>query len=101
MFHSFFPHREHLHNIESSVAYGMGVDIYPDIYPDIARTIILLYTRALDISAKIRMRELQLVTREMASHIAETSGSLKVAFWKVQIVRLYQRIMYLYPSGSV
>ena len=48
-------------------------------YPDIARAI-LLYARALDISAKIRMREIQLVTREMASHIAETSGSLKVAF---------------------
>ena len=39
-------------------------------YPDIARAI-LLYARALDISAKIRMREIQLVTREMASHIAD------------------------------
>ena len=38
------------------------------------------YAHALDLSAKIRMREIVLVTRKMASHIAETSGSLKVAF---------------------
>ena len=39
-----------------------------------------IYAHALDLSAKIRMREIELVTRKMASHIAETSGSHKVAF---------------------
>ena len=55
----------------SCVAYGMGG--YLPGYPDIAPAI-LLYARAL-VSAKIRMRKIQLVTREMASHIAETSKS--------------------------
>ena len=39
-----------------------------------------IYARALDLSAKICMHEIELVTRKMVSHIAETSGSHKVAF---------------------
>ena len=53
--------------------------VYLDIYPDIVRAH-PIYAHALALSAKIRMREMELLTRKMASHIAETSGSHKVAF---------------------
>ena len=51
---------------------GVYLDIFTHAHP--------IYAHALDLSAKIRMREFELVTRKMASHIAETSGSHKVAF---------------------
>ena len=55
--------------------------VYLDIYPDIARAH-PIYTLGCScmLSAKIRLCEIELVTRKMASHIAETSGSHKVAF---------------------
>ena len=58
-FTHFFPHREHLHNIEGCPVYiALRLPGYPEI--DI-RISLALYSRALDISAKIRMREIQLV----------------------------------------
>ena len=78
-FYTCFTHFSLTVSISRVAQSSVGMGGYLPGYPDIARAI-LLYARALDISAKIRMREIQLVTREMASHIAETSGSLKVAF---------------------
>ena len=57
-----------------------------------------MYSHALDLSVKIRMLEIELVTHKMALHIADLTKLPS----KVQIVCLHQRIMYdLYPSGSV
>ena len=65
------PHREHLHNIEGCL---------PGYLPGYRSRAPYIYAHALVLSAKIRMREMELLTRKMASHIAETSGSHKVAF---------------------
>ena len=54
--------------------------VYLDIYPDYRSRAPYIYAHALALSSKIRMREMELLTRKMASHIAETSGSHKVAF---------------------
>ena len=50
------------------------------VYPGYRSRAPYIYAHALALSAKIRMREIELLTRKMASHIAETSGSHKVAF---------------------
>ena len=66
--------------------------VYLDIYLDIARAHIYM----LMLSVKIRMREIELVTLKMASHIVDLTKSPS------EIVCLHQRIMYdLYPNGSV
>ena len=41
-----------------------STEVNLDSYPDIARAYYSLYAHALDLSAKIRMREIELVTRK-------------------------------------